>query len=362
MSNLFEVLTKIKQDKNISTYNEEQIKTSIILNILYCLNWDIFTRDEVYPEYVLSNGRVDYALRINSINKLFIEAKSGRISFNDIENDTTIDQLLKYCYSEGVELAIITNGIIWWFYLPLSKGKFYKRKFYTIDIITQDIHDIIDNFNNFLSKENIKNGTAIKLAYENLETKKRLDEINESIPKAYEKILNEQNDNLFFELLAEETEKLCGYKPTFDQVKNFISSIKLPTEIPQKTAQDIKNGSEKSDNGKYWFSFKTNNKIFRNTASDIYVEILNQFISEDIKFAEKFGNLLSRNRKRRYIAERKEDLYIGRPDLANCSKKLNNGWYVGTNYSRQSILNNIKIACEIMEVKLGIDLIINLGL
>ena len=47
-------------------------------------------------------------------------------------------QLLDYSFRQGVELAILTNGKTWWFYLPTKKGDWKARKFYTIDIIQQE--------------------------------------------------------------------------------------------------------------------------------------------------------------------------------------------------------------------------------
>lgn len=64
----------LKSIKGIHSYDEEATKLGIILKILFILGWDIFDMNEVSPEYVLKSQRVDYSLRIDKTNKVFIEA------------------------------------------------------------------------------------------------------------------------------------------------------------------------------------------------------------------------------------------------------------------------------------------------
>ena len=139
MQTLSDCIKEIRDDPNIFTFKEARIQLSIILRILNLLDWDIFR--EIIPEYGVENRSVDYALQINGDNEVFIEAKNPQ---ENLENHQ--EQLLDYCFREGVELAILTNGIEWWFYLPLKKGTWNDRKFYTINILEQEIEDIVDKF------------------------------------------------------------------------------------------------------------------------------------------------------------------------------------------------------------------------
>ena len=153
MQALFDCIKEIRDDPNISTWNEAQAKEWIIRPILDLLSWG---RREIIPEYGVETQSVDYALQINGENEVFIEAKRPR---ENLENHQK--QILDYSFKEGVELAILTNGITWWFYLPLQKGPWNDRKFYTINILEHEIEDIVGKFDLLLSRKNVESGKAV---------------------------------------------------------------------------------------------------------------------------------------------------------------------------------------------------------
>lgn len=231
-----DLIEKLKNNLDLKTYGEEAIKTTVILPILRELKWDIFEREEVYPEYSTSSGKVDFSLRIKSDNKVFIEAKSGKIEFNDNDEDPTTNQILRYSFDEGVPQTFMTNGINWWFYLPLKRGNWKNRRILTINIYEQETDFICDNFINYLSKANVSNGSAIKLAENILEQNQRNNIINETLPKVIYKLFSDFTDLFFLEFLAEETEKQCGYKPSLDVVKSNLKAFRLEqiSQLPQK--------------------------------------------------------------------------------------------------------------------------------
>jgi predicted type IV restriction endonuclease len=99
-------LKDIRSSKKIISFDESATKQGIILRILSFLGWNIFNIEEVYPEYSVGEKKVDYALRYNNSNKVFIEVKKiGE------ELDKHQEQLLNYAFQEGVKLAVLTNGI-----------------------------------------------------------------------------------------------------------------------------------------------------------------------------------------------------------------------------------------------------------
>lgn len=214
--NLLEFIKSIQKNQDILIYDEASTKQAVVLPILSKLSWDLFNRDEVYPEFSTEGKRVDYSLRIMNLNKVFIEVKRINI---DLESHTR--QLLNYSFQEGVPLAILTNGITWWFYLPLNELNWEQRKFLTIELLQQDAEEIATRFAEFLLKENISSGKSIESALKIFKGKQRLLKIQETLPKAWNKILDEP-DELFMELISDATEKLCGYKPNEETVNSFI--------------------------------------------------------------------------------------------------------------------------------------------
>ena len=83
----------------------------------------------------------------------------------------------------GVSLATLTNGLDWWFYLPLKEGS--GAPFFCINAISEERDDVEAVLLNVLSKGSVASGSAIEYG-ENLLERRREDRIvNESLPKAW---------------------------------------------------------------------------------------------------------------------------------------------------------------------------------
>ena len=158
---LIEFLETLRNKPQIHSFDEATTKQTIILPILQILGQEIFDPDEVCPEFYVENRRVDYCLRLNNQNEFFIEVKR---TGEDLENHQ--EQLLEYAIRQGIELAVLTNGVTWHFYLPMKKEDLTARRFYTIDIPEQEPPEIAKQFQMILSKEQIKDRTSLKYAEE----------------------------------------------------------------------------------------------------------------------------------------------------------------------------------------------------
>jgi len=231
-------IQNLKADRRILTFDEAATKQAVILKLLSILGWDTFNIEEVTPEYPVGDKSVDYSLRTMNA-KVFLEVK--RIGENLEEHQ---EQLLNYSFQEGVKLASLTNGITWWFYLPLREGSWEQRKFYTIDISQQDPEDIASKFIVFLSKENVGDGKAIENAEKIYKGQQKQNVLKETLPKAWNKIVIEPDESLI-ELINETTEKLCGYKADSETIEQFFSKYKEQFVVsdlrqPMKISKPIK--------------------------------------------------------------------------------------------------------------------------
>ena len=216
-----EILTVIERwqsDERLASFDEARVKQAIILPILRGLGWDTDNPDEVWPEYSVKNGWVDYALLTGAMAKVFIEAKKGGESLERHDG-----QLLDYaCKHDGVEIAALTNGVTWWFYLPLRTGSWEQRKFSTIELNNQDKEDTTRNFLDFLSKENISSGDAVQNAEYLYEQNQKKRQILATLPEAWNQLVSEPHDWIV-ELVAEKTRELCGHTPEENEVEQFLS-------------------------------------------------------------------------------------------------------------------------------------------
>jgi hypothetical protein len=219
-------IERLKLNPRIHIFDEASTKQAIVLPLLGILGWCTYDVDEVVPEYQVESRRVDYALRLNNTSEFFIEVKNTGEELDKYE-----EQLLDYSFRQGVQLGALTNGITWWFYLPTKKGSWKTRKFYTIDFLKQEIDDVSNKFIDLLSKDNVKTGQALTTAETIYNSRLKEKTLKDTIPEAWNTIVSEP-DMLLVDLIAETTERLCGFKPEIDEVKTFMRSINTPSPVP----------------------------------------------------------------------------------------------------------------------------------
>lgn len=217
---MIEFLDYVKNNlQDFTNYDEAATRNSLIFPILQKLGWNIFIRDEVFPEFPVETKRIDLSLRVNNENKFFIEIKRCNM---DLDNHQ--EQLLNYSFRAGVQLAALTNGITWQFFLPLKSGEWQKRQFFTIDIENQSTSEILPEFNKLLSKQSIQNNKAVEYAEDLFSRRTREEQIDINMPRAWQKILDDPTPELI-DIISDKTEKICGYRPYDEKVIDFIHSL-----------------------------------------------------------------------------------------------------------------------------------------
>lgn len=98
---------KIQNLKKLDA-NEANTKSNLIEPLLEFLNWDIHNIMEVYMEKkVISGNFVDYALKIEGIYKIYIEAKKINDNLSNLKD---ISKAVSYANDDGIDWCLITNG------------------------------------------------------------------------------------------------------------------------------------------------------------------------------------------------------------------------------------------------------------
>ena len=193
----------------LTQFDEANTKATAIEPILRELGWNVVDPDEVRREYSVGSRSVDYALFCDDTLKVFIEAKRGGELLERHQ-----EQLLDYAFAEGVEIAILTNGATWWFYLPIRAVSWERRKVATVELDRQDSTEIAQKLADLLGKENVESGAAIQKAERH--------QISEILPTVWNKLVSEP-DNSIVNLLAERTHRLCVRQPDRNEVEQFLS-------------------------------------------------------------------------------------------------------------------------------------------
>ncbi|WP_461864647.1 type I restriction enzyme HsdR N-terminal domain-containing protein [Thermococcus sp.] len=133
------VKTKARKHRNYYMKNEEAVKQQLVLEILEELGWNIKNPEEVRPEDKTGMGRADYALVIDRKVVSYVEVK--KLSIDVLKDTEPLKQLGKYCYDQGVNYGVLTNGVQWRVMKSFESGKtLEERILFSIDLEKDSVH------------------------------------------------------------------------------------------------------------------------------------------------------------------------------------------------------------------------------
>lgn len=159
-----EAIQKIRKLLKANAYTDEQhVRFSLVGLVCQRLGWDIWDPREFHTEYRVeklqgASGRVDVALflpdRYPKAAQVFMEIKApGKLIPALVECET---QLHEYHGYHNIAIGILTDGIIWRFYVPSIGGYFHETLFAERNIERDDIDDLVTFFNEILHRDNFR--------------------------------------------------------------------------------------------------------------------------------------------------------------------------------------------------------------
>ena len=213
-----------KLEKGEVPPNEAAVCDDIVRRLVHELGWPRYQSQIVYPQYPVEGGKVDFALcHPPSEPCVFIEVKQ----VGNIEGAE--EQLFRYAFRRGVPIAILTDGQKWRFFYPIGQGDYKERKVHEMDLTENDSEKSAERLNRYLNYESICTGEAAKAIEEDYRNVSRQRQVATRLPEAWSKLL-EEADEFLLDVVAEKTESLCGYRPTDEQVSDFLKSLERKTE------------------------------------------------------------------------------------------------------------------------------------
>jgi hypothetical protein len=347
--------------------NEASVSQGIVLRLLHALGWPAYDTQIIIPEYSLEGRRVDFALCHPASKPVaFIEVKQLG------QSEGAERQLFEYAFHRGIPLAILTDGQEWNFFLPGEQGNYGERRVYKLDIVERDLAECALRLNRYLKHDAVVSGAAIADARSDYKNVSRERQIIATLPQAWARLV-EDEDELLLELVADRVESLCGFKPDPDTVAAFlrvratqspamhsIANVSPPAVRPRPVSSPSTSPVQKTPSA-VGFTFDGQFHPARN-ARDTMTSIFETFAQRDPSFFERFATLPKHGRTRRYLSRSRDELYPGRPDLVHDhSVQISSGWWVSTNHSRKSIAQIIEMACNVMRLKYGQDVRVELG-
>ncbi len=136
----------------VYAHNEQATKDSLIKPLFSALGWNFLDNNEVTPEEKASNGRVDYAFKLNGISQLCLEAKPLKRTLDEDHEK----QAINYARYKGLTWAILTNFEELRLFNAQEKKQFISLKSGDYTVAFDDLW--------LLSKESLEKGLLKKKA------------------------------------------------------------------------------------------------------------------------------------------------------------------------------------------------------
>ena len=221
MPTLSDHIARIAQDEALPQRVEEAARQTAVLPVLDALGWNCWDGNEVTPEFEVQGGRVDYCLRDVERNRnlVLIEVKRAGTDLSGHQ-----EQLLGYAFRENVSMAALTDGLVWWLYLPRADAHWEQRRFFSIDFRQQEADPAAANLKRFLSREGVASGTALREAQREFESQERGRRVRAALQQAWGRVLGDP-EGLLRELLAEEVQGIAGHRPEPETIAEFLSGV-----------------------------------------------------------------------------------------------------------------------------------------
>ncbi|MCY3655336.1 MAG: hypothetical protein OXG95_01845 [Chloroflexi bacterium] len=213
------LIARLANDRTLQQRREASTRAGAIDPTLSALGWNVHDLNEVDPEFKDSGGGwADYCLRGRGRDLVLIEAKRASADLSQHE-----EQLQRYAFGLSVDLAVLTNGLEWWLYLPTKGGRsFGRRRFARVDFRTQDPEEAAAALDRFLNRDACLSGTALREAEAEFERRERDETVREALPEAWSRVLA---DRRFRDILAQVVEDVSGHRPTSETLAEFLRGV-----------------------------------------------------------------------------------------------------------------------------------------
>lgn len=217
--------------------SEEGAKVQLVLPVLRALGWDDTDFNQVqfeYPVETRSRGRVDIALRApRRGNVALIEVKAVDKKLNDF-----VAQVLEYAFHDGVDICVLTTGLIWWLYLPREKGAPSERRFAILDVKQGSLDQLVDDFETYLSRRELLSHAAEQRAKQALQAGLEAERLLTEIPRVWRQMQAEP-DHALVELIEQRVFRAVRLRPTADQIAEVLRGGSPSSPPPTQPEDEI---------------------------------------------------------------------------------------------------------------------------
>lgn len=341
--------------------SEAEISRGVVTPVLLELGWPVFDVSVVAPEFKIGTRKVDYAL-CHPARKpsVLVEVKDlGKADGRGQE------QLFKYCFHQGVPIAVLTDGRKWSFFLPSGQGSYDERRFARLDLIDDESAYAAETCEKYLNFDRVKSGEARRRAERDYEASRRQKEAASNYASVWRRLLAGP-EPLLLDLFLEEVGNETGVRPEPESAAKFIRCQAQAAVASQGQPKRRRTTRRKvapipdprgSDDPPS-LTFRGETQTFKSGAQ-VLAAVFERFASLDSDFCRRYSEQ-HRGKVRRYVARSRELLYPGRHRPASASHRLPGGWWLATHCSNPGKVKRIQKACEVAGFQFGRDLIVHI--
>lgn len=162
---------------------------------------------------------MDYCLQSGGQRLVLIEVKRTGSNLSSHE-----EQLLHYAFEERAPLAALTDGRVWWLYLPRADAHWEQRRFCSVDFTATNPEDAAATLQRFLGRDASLSGQALEEARSEFESQERDRQVRAALQDAW---LDELRDprTLLHDMLAERVRNHTGLDADKGTIAEFLAGI-----------------------------------------------------------------------------------------------------------------------------------------
>lgn len=220
-----QAVSAINKTPALDELNVSAMKQAVVLRVLDAAGWNAFDLSEVEPDFQAGSAKVDYALksassprlRSSAAPKALVEVKALD---ENLESERSHRRITNLCARANVEIGVLTNGLSWLFFLCSPDTGRQDNSICEINI-QQDPDTAATELSNYLAKDRVSSGQAVRSAERSLRDRNRDEVLRNSIIEGWQQVVRGLDEGLV-ELIAVAAEQKTGARPENRLVRRVL--------------------------------------------------------------------------------------------------------------------------------------------
>ena len=121
-------------------------------------------------------------------------------------------------------LAVLTDGLVWWLYLPTAEVPWEQRRFFHIDLREHEPTHVAEALGRFLNRDALVSGAALEEAKREFTSRERERRVLAALREAWNQVLSDPHGQLRA-LLAEAVKDISGHLPDPEVLDEFLLGV-----------------------------------------------------------------------------------------------------------------------------------------